>query len=109
MFHIIFDHKSTILHFSLESGWLQSEFMYFCFDSIAGQRVVVVTHGGAIRALYKRACPNNKSGGKVLNTSVNIFQLSDPKKWILKTWGDVSHLSRTGVLETGFGGDRTFG
>lgn len=83
--------------------------MYFCFDSIAGQRVVVVTHGGVIRALYKRACPNNKSGGKVLNTSVNIFQLSDAKKWVLKTWGDVSHLSQTGVLETGFGGDRTSG
>ncbi|KAJ0041348.1 hypothetical protein Pint_28103 [Pistacia integerrima] len=87
---------------------LQSEFMYF-FDSIAGQRVVVVSHGGVIRALYKRACPDNKSGGKVLNTSVSIFQLSDAKRWILKTWGDVSHLGQTGVLETGFGGDRTSG
>ncbi|XP_044469839.1 phosphoglycerate mutase-like protein 4 isoform X2 [Mangifera indica] len=74
-----------------------------------GQRVAVVTHGGVIRALYKRACPNDKSGGKVLNTSVNIFQLSDAKKWILKTWGDVSHLSQTGVLLTGFGGNRTSG
>lgn len=69
----------------------------------------MVTHGGVIRALYKRACPNDKSGGKVLNTSVNIFQLSDAKKWILKTWGDVSHLSQTGVLLTGFGGNRTSG
>ncbi|KAJ0097342.1 hypothetical protein Patl1_28751 [Pistacia atlantica] len=76
---------------------------------IIGQRVVVVSHGGVIRALYKRACPDNKSGGKVLNTSVSIFQLSDAKKWILKTWGDVSHLGQTGVLETGFGGDRTSG
>jgi probable phosphoglycerate mutase len=71
--------------------------------------VVVVTHGGVIRALYKKACPNGRSGGKVLNTSVNIFLLSDGEEWTIKLWGDTSHLNQTGFLESGFGGDRTSG
>ncbi|PON43979.1 Histidine phosphatase [Parasponia andersonii] len=72
-----------------------------------GERVVVVTHGGVIRSLYKRACLNEKSGGKVLNTSVNVFHLSDGDKWTLEVQNDVSHLNPTGYLESGFGGDRT--
>ncbi|KAF7809803.1 phosphoglycerate mutase-like protein 4 isoform X1 [Senna tora] len=70
-----------------------------------GERVVVVTHGGVIRSLYKRACPN-KSAGKVLNTSVNVFHLYNENKWTVKTWGDVSHLKETEILQTGFGGDK---
>ncbi|XP_031383355.1 phosphoglycerate mutase-like protein 4 isoform X3 [Punica granatum] len=70
-----------------------------------GERVVVVTHGGVIRSLYQRACPSRRFG-KVLNTSVNIFHLSDGgNKWVLRSSGDVSHLDRAGFLETGFGGD----
>ncbi|XP_038718879.1 phosphoglycerate mutase-like protein 4 isoform X3 [Tripterygium wilfordii] len=74
-----------------------------------GERVVVATHGGVIRALYKRACPNGRSVGKVLNASVNIFHLFDGDKWTIKTWGDVSHLKQTGYLNSGFGGSATSG
>ncbi|XP_059642478.1 phosphoglycerate mutase-like protein 4 isoform X2 [Cornus florida] len=74
-----------------------------------GERVVVVTHGGVIRALYKRASPNGRSGGKVLNSSLNVFHLSDGDIWTLKVRGDVSHLSKTGFLKSGFGGDSTSG
>ncbi|KAF4380766.1 hypothetical protein F8388_017120 [Cannabis sativa] len=74
-----------------------------------GERVVVVTHGGVIRSLYKRACPNEKTGLKVLNTSVNVFHLSDGDKWTLQVRGDVSHLDQTGFLESGFGGDKNSG
>ncbi|KAJ4847042.1 hypothetical protein Tsubulata_017072 [Turnera subulata] len=74
-----------------------------------GERVVVVTHGGVIRALYKHACPKAKSAGKILNTSINIFHLFDQNDWKIKVWGDVSHLNPTRYLETGFGGDRTSG
>lgn len=84
-----------------------------CLQNIStkhkGERVVVVTHGGVIRSLNRRACPNKRSGGKVLNTSVSIFHLSDGDNWALKSWGDVSHLSQTEYLSTGFGGDRTSG
>ncbi|KAK6287920.1 hypothetical protein POUND7_014099 [Theobroma cacao] len=73
-----------------------------------GERVVVVSHGGVLRALYKQACPDGKSIGKVLNTSVNIFLVSD-EEWTIKCWGDVSHLEQTGYLKSGFGGDKTSG
>lgn len=68
---------------------------------------MVVTHGGVIRALYRRACPNKRSG-KVLNTSINVFHLFGDK-WTIKTWGDVGHLNQTGYLQSGFGGDKTSG
>ncbi|WCJ31087.1 Phosphoglycerate mutase family protein [Euphorbia peplus] len=74
-----------------------------------GERVIVVAHGGVIRALYRRACPNKKLVGKIVNTSINIFQISGDKNWTLKVWGDVSHLNQSGYLESGFGGDRTSG
>ncbi|KAF8041250.1 hypothetical protein BT93_B3244 [Corymbia citriodora subsp. variegata] len=83
-----------------------------CLQNISmkhkGERVVVVTHGGVIRSLHRRASPKERSG-KVLNTSVNIFHLSDGDNWVLKSWGDVSHLKQTEYLGTGFGGDRSSG
>ncbi|CAL5197679.1 unnamed protein product [Lathyrus oleraceus] len=74
-----------------------------------GERVAVVTHGGFIRSLYKRACPDGGFAGKVLNTSVSVFHLDVEDKWSLKMWGDVSHLSQTEFLQSGFGGDKTSG
>uniref|UniRef100_A0A5B7AN45 Putative phosphoglycerate mutase-like protein 4 n=1 Tax=Davidia involucrata TaxID=16924 RepID=A0A5B7AN45_DAVIN len=73
-----------------------------------GERVVVVTHGGVIEALYKRGSPSGRPGG-VLNASFNIFHLFDGDSWTIKTWGDVSHLNQTGFLKSGFGGDRNSG
>lgn len=69
----------------------------------------MVTHGGTIRSLYKRAHPHGHGGGKILNTSVNVFHLSDGDKWKIKTWGDVSHLNETGYLQSAFGGDKDSG
>lgn len=77
--------------------------------TIAGERVVVVTHGGVIRALHRRASSRGRSAGKIMNTSVNVFQLSDEDEWTIKVWGDVSHLNQTGFLESAFGGDRSSG
>ncbi|XP_075105817.1 phosphoglycerate mutase-like protein 4 isoform X1 [Nicotiana tabacum] len=74
-----------------------------------GKRVVVVSHGGAIRALHGRAFPHGPSAGKIMNTSVNIFRISDEDEWTIKVWGDVSHLNQTGFLDSGFGGDKTSG
>ncbi|XP_030466894.2 phosphoglycerate mutase-like protein 4 [Syzygium oleosum] len=73
-----------------------------------GERVVAVTHGGVLRTLYMRACPN-KQPVKFLNTSVNIFHLSDGDNWVFKSGGYVSHLSQIEYLRTLFGGDRTSG
>lgn len=69
-----------------------------------GEQVVVVTHGGAVRALHKRAAPAEELPGKILNASVNIFHVAG-ERWSIKAWGDISHLNKTGFLETAFGGD----
>ncbi|KAF7848661.1 hypothetical protein BT93_L1756 [Corymbia citriodora subsp. variegata] len=83
-----------------------------CLQNISmkhrGERVVAVTHGGVLRTLYAWACPNQQLL-KFLNTSVNIFHLSDGDSWVFKSGGDVSHLSQIEHLRTGFGGDRTSG
>ncbi|KVH92574.1 Histidine phosphatase superfamily, clade-1 [Cynara cardunculus var. scolymus] len=74
------------------------------------ERVVVVTHGGVIRALHQRASlGNGRRAGRILNVSVNVFHLSDPDKWDIKVWGDVGHLNGANYLDSGFGGDRTSG
>ncbi|KAI3777099.1 hypothetical protein L1987_46893 [Smallanthus sonchifolius] len=88
-----------------------------CTDSLQkigskhrGERVVVVTHGGVIRALHQRASSGKgHRAGRILNVSVNVLHLSDPDKWVIKSWGDVSHLNGAGYLDSGFGGDRTSG
>ncbi|KAK1263755.1 hypothetical protein QJS04_geneDACA011980 [Acorus gramineus] len=73
---------------------------------IAGERVVVVSHGGSIREFYKRAAPRGLPMGKVMNASVNVFHISENgDAWIIKTWGDISHLKGSGFLNNAFGGD----
>ncbi|XP_048427312.1 phosphoglycerate mutase-like protein 4 isoform X2 [Pyrus x bretschneideri] len=74
-----------------------------------GERVVVATHGGVIRTLLKKGCPNGKSIGKVANTSIHIFHLYDDNKWAVKSSGDVSHLNQTDFLQSNFGGDEKSG
>ncbi|XP_075514917.1 phosphoglycerate mutase-like protein 4 [Primulina tabacum] len=74
-----------------------------------GERVVVVSHGGTIRALYRRAAPHGRAVGRVMNTSLSVFHISDEDEWNIKSWGDVSHLNQTGFLKSGFGGDRHSG
>ncbi|KAH9618816.1 hypothetical protein KSS87_007320 [Heliosperma pusillum] len=74
-----------------------------------GQRVVVVSHGGAIRTLHNRAAAKGQSPGKILNTSVSVLELSDGDAWSIKSWNDASHLKQTEFLESAFGGDSSSG
>lgn len=87
---------------------LMLDFSVGCQISIAGERVVVVTHGGVIKSLSERASPSGQVGW-VLNTSVSIFHLSEGDIWTIKSWGDVSHLNQTEYLNSAFGGDGTSG
>ncbi|CAH9097846.1 unnamed protein product [Cuscuta europaea] len=73
-----------------------------------GERVVVVSHGGTIRALHRRASSNGRCGN-ISNASVNIIHLSEDDRWTIKVWGDVSHLGDAGFLKSGFGGDKNSG
>lgn len=69
----------------------------------SGERVIVVTHGGVLRAIYM-AVTREPSAGKVLNASINVLHLSE-KKWAFKSWSDVAHLNEVGFLQRGFNGD----
>jgi 2,3-bisphosphoglycerate-dependent phosphoglycerate mutase len=70
----------------------------------------VVSHGGFIRELHRKAAPNRKLEGKIQNTSINEILISaSNNRWFIKIWGDTSHLQGIGVLDSGFGGDKTSG
>ncbi|XP_058078159.1 metal-independent phosphoserine phosphatase-like [Magnolia sinica] len=68
-----------------------------------GERVIVVTHGGVLRAIYM-SLTREPTAGKVLNASINVLHLSE-KKWAFKSWSDVAHLNEVGFLQRGFNGD----
>ncbi|KAK9670416.1 hypothetical protein RND81_13G200500 [Saponaria officinalis] len=74
-----------------------------------GQRVVVVSHGGAIRSLHNRAAEKGQHAGKISNTSVSVLQLSEGDTWSIKSWNDVSHLNESDFLKSAFGGDASSG
>ncbi|RCV31507.1 hypothetical protein SETIT_6G183400v2 [Setaria italica] len=72
-----------------------------------GERVIVVSHGGTIRELYRYASPTRPLHGKIHNTSVSVILVSGiTGRCIVKMCGDISHLQETGVLENAFGGDK---
>ncbi|KAH7654635.1 Histidine phosphatase superfamily clade-1 protein [Dioscorea alata] len=84
-----------------------------CVERIAkkhkGERAIVVTHGGVLRELYKRAAPNSKfPNGTILNTSVNVIQISENGKWSIKMWGDISHLQDISVIKSTIAEDKNF-
>lgn len=76
--------------------------------NFAGQRVVVVSHGGILRSLHIIAT-GLPSRGKVLNASINTFCISDTKDWTMCSFGDVQHLQDVGYLSSAFGGDQESG
>ncbi|KAL6859093.1 hypothetical protein ACP4OV_018095 [Aristida adscensionis] len=82
--------------------------LYNIVEKHKGERVIVVSHGGTIRELYRHASPMKPLHGKIHNTSVSVILVSDTTgRCIVKMVGDISHLQETGVLENAFGGDKT--
>ncbi|RLM60616.1 phosphoglycerate mutase-like protein 4 [Panicum miliaceum] len=83
--------------------------LYNIVEKHKGERVIVVSHGGTIRELYRHASPTRPLHGKIHNTSVSVILVSDTTgRCIVKTCGDISHLQEAGagVLENAFGGDK---
>ncbi|CAM6092390.1 unnamed protein product [Calypogeia fissa] len=68
------------------------------------ERVVVVSHGGVLRALYMHA-EGRLPSGRVQNTSLNVFHISGSREWTIRSWGDVNHLQAGGFLRSVAGGD----
>jgi 2,3-bisphosphoglycerate-dependent phosphoglycerate mutase len=63
-------------------------------DRHAGDRVLIVTHGGALDAVYRHATRMPLSATRdftIYNASVNVIS-HDGGRWSIESWGDISHL-----------------
>ncbi|KAK1363834.1 hypothetical protein POM88_039395 [Heracleum sosnowskyi] len=60
-------------------------------DKHRGERIVVVTHGGVMRAFFKRVYPRERTK-RVWSSSVSVLHLSDGDEWKIIVWGDASHI-----------------
>jgi probable phosphoglycerate mutase len=66
-----------------------------------GARLVVVTHGGVLDALYRfvHSVPLDQPRDfPVYNASLNRVRLRDAH-WSIEDWGDISHLTRDAALD----------
>jgi len=65
----------------------------------AGQRVVIVGHGGVLMSLFRHTlgiAPAAPRRFKLFNASLNSFFVEDGV-WFVGTWGDISHLACIGA------------
>jgi 2,3-bisphosphoglycerate-dependent phosphoglycerate mutase len=76
-----------------------------CLEEFAqkhiGEAIVVVGHGGVLDSLFRHTVGiplNTPRNFQLLNASINIFYY-EHKRWILQTWGDISHLKTTRALD----------
>ena len=70
-------------------------------DRHPGARLVVVTHGGILDALYRfvREVPLNRPRDfPIYNASVNTVRRTSGM-WSVEGWGDISHLTRDAALD----------
>ncbi len=66
-----------------------------------GERAVVVTHGGALDALYRFANGLRLEQPRdfpIFNASVNVVR-QEEGRWSIVRWGDISHLTRDAALD----------
>lgn len=67
----------------------------------AGQQILAVTHGGILDALYRFVTDmplERRRDFPIYNASLNIVR-QRAGKWLLETWGDISHLTRDAALD----------
>ena len=88
-----------------ESVRQQIERNVSCLDEIAmrhsGEKVVVVTHGGVVSGLFRHALNIPLEAPRrfeFVNAGLNVFAY-EKGNWILRTWGDVSHLAPGAATE----------
>lgn len=61
----------------------------------AGQNLLVFAHGGVIDIAWRKAGGHAltvKREGTILNTSINIFDISADGDWLMGAWNQVGHL-----------------
>ncbi|MET0718473.1 MAG: histidine phosphatase family protein [Pseudoxanthomonas sp.] len=67
----------------------------------AGGRLLIVTHGGLLDAIYRHAtgmAPSADRDFPIYNASVNVLS-HDAGRWRVESWGDISHLPRELTLD----------
>ncbi len=78
-----------------------ADFLEIFAEKHVGQRVIIVTHGGVMRAIFRHIV--GRSGCNLLpllsNASYSRFCKRNDE-WQLCVWNDVSHLSSVGVRES---------
>ncbi len=90
-----------------ESGRHKFDRVLECVQEIIkaheGRRVVIVTHGGVLDALFRHTVGLGLSiprHYKLFNVSLNTFFVYDGV-WMLGTWGDISHLTEMETMDEG--------
>ena len=88
----------------LQGGETLGEFNARVLDAVemlarrhAGQRVLVVTHGGALDIIWRKACGialSEPRHTKMLNAAINRVRVDD-RGWHMVDWGDDSHITET--------------
>ncbi len=70
-----------------------------CFEELAQnhsrQSIVVVTHGGVLNVLFRHTLSIAFDAPRRFefpNSSLNVFTFTE-ECWMLRTWGDISHLA----------------
>jgi len=61
----------------------------------AGKNVLVFSHGGVVDIVWRKAGSHAltvKREGTILNTSINVFDISADGVWKMGAWNQVSHL-----------------
>jgi len=69
----------------------------------AGEKVVVVTHGGVVSGLFRHTLSIPLDAPRrfeFVNAGLNVFTYEEGN-WILRTWGDISHLDPGAATEGG--------
>lgn len=90
-----------------ESGRQRYERTVACADEMAarhrGERVLIVTHGGVLNGLLRRALGIDLAiplSYRLFNATINTFFVRGGT-WKLGTWGDIHHLRDIGTIEAG--------
>jgi probable phosphoglycerate mutase len=70
-------------------------------DSHKDQPLLVITHGGILDSLFRKACAmalNTPRTFSLFNCSINVFSITGDG-WILEAWGGIGHLQALDTLD----------
>jgi probable phosphoglycerate mutase len=69
----------------------------------SGKTILIVTHGGVLMSFIQKALNiplSQKRTFSLLNSSINIFSISEEMEWRLEIWGDINHMQANNLNAT---------